>query len=520
MVEDFWGDMERAILDNREHFLGNIVLSAEGGEGTQSIVDGQQRIVTTTILLAALRDHFRKSGDEKAAEAVGRYVGQHDVETFSDLPRVRMNPDDNPYYFAKIVEGKTVTPTKESHELMEGAYKFFVDKLLKVQVDNPSTWKKQLGNYNKFLGKQARVVVVQSPTDADAFTVFETLNDRGADLTISDLLKNLLFSRAKVEIDVVQQYWIEARTIIDELKPRTDMMTFLRHFWSSRHGATRERDLYNEIKRTVNTQAEALSFAKALREDAALYRALLSPSDEKWKSFSQTSKVALQTFDRFNLEQIRPMLLAIHRHFPEKEAEKSIKSVLSWSVRGLVGGVIGGGKAEAYFCDAAIAIRNGSTKSVSELMDNLKDLIPNDAQFREAMERYRTTNNVFARYLLYCIERKLGNQKEPELLPNENVDEVNLEHVLPQKAKQVDWPNFQPETVSIYAYRLGNMTLLQKGPNGKIGNKPWAVKHPVLSQSNFKLNTIFKAASGWDQQAIEARQMHFSGLAPAVWPLL
>ena len=76
---------------------------------------------------------------------------------------------------------------------------------LRLSAKAPSVlgWKKRFGRYTRFLDEQARVVLVQAPTDADAFTIFETLNDRGADLTISDLLKNLLFSRAKTEIDVV-----------------------------------------------------------------------------------------------------------------------------------------------------------------------------------------------------------------------------------------------------------------------------------------------------------------------------
>lgn len=519
MVKDFWLDMKRAIADDREHFLGNIVLSAESGDGTLSIVDGQQRIVTTTLLLAALRDEFREAGDERTSNALARYVGEHNVKTFQESPRVRMNPDDNPFYKSNFVDGLRAESTRESHDLLRGAYDFFKLSLSELRSASPSSWKEEFSKITRFLDEQARIVVVQAPTDADAFAIFETLNDRGADLTISDLLKNLLFSRAKKEIDVVQQLWLEARTIIEELKPKTDMMTFLRHYWSSRHGATRERDLYREIKNTINTSAESLSFAQTLREDAAFYRALLTPTDDHWKGYSPTAKAALQTFDRLSLEQIRPMLLALYRHFTVAEAQKAAKSVLNWAVRGIVAGVIGGGKAESYFCTAAIKIRAGSIKSVTELLTELKELIPNDALFRENLERYRTTNNSFARYLLYGLERKLMNEKEPELVPNQNVDEVNLEHVLPQKGKPSEWPAFTAETIPIMAYRLGNMTLLQKGPNGKIGNKPWSIKRPILSKSKLKLNDVFKARNDWTPAEINDRQVELAKLGPSVWPL-
>ncbi len=519
MVGEFWDDMQRAITDKREHFLGNVVFSEETEDSTRSIIDGQQRIVTTTLLLAAMKDVFLDSGEAKASEAVAAYIRKHDVTTFEDRARVKMNPDDDPYYKAKFVDGTEADPTRESHELLLAAYGFFTLKLKELIAANPSTWKTEFAAITTYLSEQARVVSVVAPTDADAFTVFETLNDRGAELTVSDLLKNLLFSRAKTEIDAVQQHWVEMRAVIEELGYRSDMLTFLRHFWSSRHGATRERDLYKAIKDAVKTKKDAVELARHLRDDASLYRAILSPTDELWKDFGSTAKDALAGFDKLAMEQIRPLLLAVYRHFEKKEQEKVARAFLNWSVRGLVAGVMGGGKAESAFCNAAIKVRDGSVKTVASLLLELEALVPKDAEFEVAMERYRTTTNSFARYLLYGLERKLGKTAQPELVPNMNVEEVNLEHVLPQRAKKVDWPNFAPETVSIFAYRLGNMTLLQKGPNGKIGNKGWVDKKSVLMNSQFKLNEIFKTANEWTSKDIEDRQKEFAKLAPSVWPL-
>jgi uncharacterized protein with ParB-like and HNH nuclease domain len=78
MVGDFWEDMQRAIVDQREHFLGNVVFSEETQDSTRSIIDGQQRIVTTTLLLSAMRSVFADSGEHKAAEAVAAYTSQHE----------------------------------------------------------------------------------------------------------------------------------------------------------------------------------------------------------------------------------------------------------------------------------------------------------------------------------------------------------------------------------------------------------------------------------------------------------
>lgn len=520
MVEEFWTDMQNAVIDKREHFMGNIVLSSETDGNSLSIVDGQQRIVTTTLLLSALRDHFKIENDTEASSAIDNYIKSYDVTTLETTQRVRMNADDNEFYSKRFVYGQSESPSKESHKLMDQAYGIFFKRIQDIKDQNPSSWRSEFKKYTTFLGKQARIVAVRAPTDADAFTIFETLNDRGADLTTSDLLKNLLFSRAtSAEIEVVKQRWIEARAVIDELAPRASFMVFLRHYWSSRNGTTRERDLYKRIKQEVTTKQKALNFSSNLKDDASLYSAILTPNDDYWKNFSPSAKIALQSFDKFNLEQIRPLLLAIYKHFPKQEMEAASKSILNWTVRGLVVGVIGAGKAETYFCNAAVNIRDGKIKDVAGLLSELRDLLPTDAAFSSAVETYRTTTNSFARYMLICIENHLNNQKEPELVPNQNADEINLEHVLPQKAKTADWPNFSPDMVSLYAYRLGNMTLLKKGKNGKIGNKQFSIKQPILAASMYQMNKIFQSATSWSPGDIDSRQKAFAIVAPKVWPL-
>ncbi|HYN80535.1 MAG TPA: HNH endonuclease family protein, partial [Gemmatimonadaceae bacterium] len=136
-----------------------------------------------------------------------------------------------------------------------------------------------------------------------------------------------------------------------------------------------------------------------------------------------------------------------------------------------------------------------------------------------SFERFRTTGNALARYMLSAIERALRNEKEPELVPNKDVDEVNLEHILPQKPKAGEWPFFSPDDASLYAYRIGNMTLLQKGKNNKIGNKPWSDKKPIIASSELNLNKAIAGSADWTKVVIEARQKDLADLALKVWAL-
>lgn len=180
---------------------------------------------------------------------------------------------------------------------------------------------------------------------------------------------------------------------------------------------------------------------------------------------------------------------------------------------------MGKGASEKAFCDAAVKIRSGEIKSKEDLRMALSKLIPGDTSFSASFRNFRTTNNSLARYMLLAIERHLGAKHQPEFIPNSDVDDVNLEHILPQRAKKIDWPKFDEDQISFFATRIANMTLLKKGKNSKIGNRSWSVKQPVINESELVLNQELALVSEWDQAAIESRGEVLAERAAAVWSM-
>ena len=517
---DYWNDMTSAIKEGGDYFLGNIVLTENDDGKSFSIIDGQQRIATTTILNAAIRDLYRSENEEEIAGAIQQQmICRLDTSNYEKVARIQLNEIDNPYYRQLLIERTEPKIRSDSHRLICAAYNFFASKLSEIKGSNPSTWKEEIGKIANFLKSQSKVVAVYAANDADAFTIFETLNDRGADLTIADLLKNYLFSKAGNEIDSVQNHWIETRTILEEYQAETEFVTFLRHYWSSVHGMTRERELYRDIKAKITQKSQSVKLSQELRESAKLYGAAISEKAEFWKSYTDTDRNNIKLLLRLKLEQNRPLLMAIFQHFTKVEIQKTIPALVAWSVRGLVGGVMGKGAAETTFCDAASKIRSGAIKTREQLGTALSGLVPRDSAFESNFAIYRTTNNGFARYLLLAIERHLSGVAQPEFVPNDNVDDINLEHVLPRKATTTDWPNFTADEVGFHSVRLGNLTLLKERKNNQLGNKPYVVKQPVLASSDHKLNAVFKSASFWGKGEIETRQQTLAALAPQVWKL-
>lgn len=522
-VHDFWDDLRQALDGgDPDYFLGTLVLTKDDGDRRTTVIDGQQRLATTSLLLAALRDVWTERDEEdQAIEIEKGYLSVFDRRLKSREPRLVLNDEDDAFFRELIIDDvEEPAPKRDSHERMEWALEFLREELETDAASHGKHAEDRLVAWADFMDDRATVITVTVPTEADAFVIFETLNDRGARLTVGDLLKNYLFMRSKDRLETVKTSWVQALNELDLSAENDDFVVFLRHHWSSMHGAVRERDMYRAIKDEITTPAKATKYAGQLAEAADLYAALRSPSDEYWsaKHFTSSARANVESLNRLDLEQNRPLLLAVMAHFSNKELRRTLQALVSWSVRGIVVGGIGGGRTEKAYCDAAVKVREGKIKTSEELLSELSAIVPKDPEFEEEFTRARQTKAAIARYLQLAMEATEQGEEEPELVPNANEDEVNLEHILPQRAKSSDWPSFDSDAVASMSQRIGNHCLLKKSENAKIGNKPWSTKQPVLAKSSLTLTKSAGKAKDWDQKAIIARQKALAKIAVKTWP--
>jgi hypothetical protein len=521
-IQDFWSDLRSAFAkSDPEYFLGTIVLTAEGLAERHAVIDGQQRLATTAMLLAAVREEYKERGDDRDAIIQASYLADRDLESGDVSPHLTLNSDDDSFFRALIVSGddpSAIATSKKSHDYLKEGYEQLRTYVKATAEDAGSEWPKKLSAWVAYVRDRVRVIVVDVPSEADAFLIFETLNDRGADLTIADLLKNYLFGKAGRRLDEVRDGWMQALGALDLASEASLFTVFLRHYWSSKHGATRERELYKSIKEEVTNETGAVALVKELQKAAALYSAIQSSDHDFWAKMGTATRNNVETLLRLELEQHRPLLLAAMQHFTEAELKKLLRSLVAWSVRGLISGGIGGGTTERAFCEAAMKIRDGSAKTTADLRNELTSIIATDDEFERAFSIARVPKASLARYYLLTLERQASGESEPELIANDDEERVNLEHILPKTARQADWPQFSEDDAKAFVHRLGNLALLSKGPNGRIGNKPWAVKKPVLLKSQLRLTKAAGQETDWTKRVIQDRQVALARDAVKAWP--
>jgi Protein of unknown function DUF262/Protein of unknown function (DUF1524) len=517
LLSDLWESFRRG---ETEYFLGSVVLT--GGDAGPAVVDGQQRLATISMIYAAIRDFLKREKDGRAGPFETQYLFSLNFKTEEIEPKLRLNEMDDGFFRAEVLaEKKGVnkpTATADSHKRIRVGFQ----RVCAAVAKYAETSKNQVGilmEWTEFLEKQAKVIVVSVPDEANAFVIFETLNDRGLDLSIADLLKNYVFGKSENRIDEARAAWLKATSALEGTGGDKRVATFIRHFWASKRGPTREKELYGDLKRSIKTKQSAVDFVVELADNARLYAAILNSDHELWHPLGTDARQHVLTLLNLRLEQYRPLLLACIAKFSPNELKKALRLLVSWNVRLLVVGGIGGGTMERQYAVGGKKVRDGEIKNSTDLAKWAIDFIPGDAQFEGAFASATVSQAFLARYYLQAIERSLGNEKNPELVPNTLEKDVNLEHVLPQNAKLKEWPKFNEESAAGHVKRIGNLTLLQADINNDGGNKPFAQKLAAYKKSKLRLNESVATVAEWSPTAISTRQQKLAAFAVNTWPL-
>lgn len=257
-LEDVLGAIEKG----EEYFIGPMILSSDD-RNEYKVIDGQQRLITTAIIISVIRDIYAKKGFTESASLIyNGYLIEKEVYSSGNL---RLTPSriDKDFFESlikneadidekkKIAKGKIKEKKFESWKniwsFYEDCYKHILDKLNSTP-DNPEIF---LNKIIESLDKDIKVIVIEVKNDSDAYLIFETLNDRGLQLSMADLLKNYLFSKLEDE-RLIDEYELRWSYFLEEIGA-SKLVQFIRYYWIAREDFTREKDLFRKIKAKIDT---------------------------------------------------------------------------------------------------------------------------------------------------------------------------------------------------------------------------------------------------------------------------
>lgn len=527
---ELWADLEelsRATSDRENHYLGAIVLQPTGVRSDSNIIDGQQRLVTLSLLaLAVIRsiDILARQGQdpdnnrERARILREKFVSTKDSASLQHRSRLKLNDNDNSFYQTYLVQG--VEPSrpaalKGSEGRLYKAFAYFsgkVTSLLGAQASGS-----QLASFlEETVAVRLRFIEIVVEDDDTAFTVFETLNARGVALGTADLLKNFVFSIAakggRSDLEQARIWWDQ----ILRLVPMDQVATFLFHKLAGSVPELREKRVFAEVKHIVPLRKTVFEFLREMKEAAEIYAALDDPNSEFWSEFPE-AKRHVRVLELLRVEQSRPVVLAAIPRLaerPEKVA-RLLRNLVIISLRAKVARVNTGDLQRVYHVTAQ-KIERGELKSPLAIARSLSPIMPSDDEFRTSFGQLsldpKGPNKRLVRYLLAELEAAFGGQ-----VIDFDASDATIEHILPENPGE-GWEAFSAEDRLRDVRRLGNLTPLEGALNRGLGTAIYARKRIIYERSRYCMTQQIDVTE-WTPGSIRVRQQKMAEMAALIWKI-
>lgn len=527
-VDDLWDD----VLENAAtgHFLGSLVLADER-ESQPQVIDGQQRITTLMVLLAALRDACRARGMDRDAQRIQTRLlsdafahgddqykfktGAANWQVFRDF--VLREIDDDKRRQPTDTEGLSAHQKDRNKALLGNLVRMSEHIESELDKRNPDQQQIWLSRFSANLMENVEVVVIRVKELADAFLLFETLNDRGLQLSAADLLKSHLlgqFAKAYSSEEQVDEAAAEWDALLEDLGADVDVSRFLRHYLLGYQQAVKKDDVFGHFKALIAKQ-DPQRVLDELRTVARLYGEFEAPSRVE----HPPTREALSDLRTLRAMTCYIALLPARRYLSETDfvAFARLAEILTYRYTSIVG--LGTNDLERRYRDAAQVLIRSEGADLEIARKILIETMPDSATFRSAFMKMRMGTQYFLRYTLSRIEEHLDTGREKVLKPNQ---QVHIEHIMP-KALTDEWrATLGVEGVEVHGEFLnkyGNLTLLYYADNIPASNKSFTEKKEYYRGSDVRLTRELTDIEDWGIEEVQARQARLAELADEVWAI-
>ncbi|NYH85381.1 Protein of unknown function [Actinopolymorpha cephalotaxi] len=523
-VDDLWNDLSENVQAG--HFIGSVVLAAED-DARPLVIDGQQRLTTLMLILGAVRDACHARGMTNDVQQIEKRFIADDLANGDAQFKFRTG-NANWAVFRDFTLRSVGDPLRKT-----GSDVGVLDKdlrarnrallsnrdriiaLLASHLDRlPELGQeKWLRDFWKGLLGKVELVVIAVRDLGDAFLLFETLNDRGLQLSAADLLKSHMLGEiakrsAEEDVDQAASSWDE---MLDDLGAGVDVTRFLRHYLLGYVPKVKKDSVFDQFKELVRDRG-AESVLADLRTAAGAYGEFEAPS----KAGHEPTSAVLKDLATLRAVTCYIALLPARRYLAEKDFVEfaRLAEVLTYRYSSVVGR--GTNEIEPVYHRAAKILHDSQGTHLAEARETLIAAMPDAEQFRVAFQRLEMGRQYLVRYTLQRIEQAL----HPALEKMVDVSTlVHIEHVMPQTLNK-EWSanlgSFADQHQE-YVNRWGNLTLLFAGLNIPASNKVFEQKTRYYGDSQVRITQELCQYGTWGPEQIDARQRWLAEVAESIW---
>lgn len=516
--EDLWNDISS---QEDKHYIGFVVLK-ENDNKTFEVIDGQQRLATISIIvlsalnilkeyIAGSKDIERELEQKRLQLLINDYIGRDDSISLEFYNKLKLNKFNDPF-FKYLCKSKTedgILPYTDkktkSNKLLESAFLYFRRKVLAqiIQINGQN-----IGKFLEKITQKLFFTILYVNSDANAYTLFETLNARGMKLAAVDLLKNFLYSKVSSNqnhLDTMQKNWQEISSNVKE----GDLNKFIRTDWGSRNDLVEDRRLYNVISKCISTDDMAFNYVKDLKESSIYFSLLQKTQDSYWKQsgFNQDVCNYLDGLQQLQIKQIYGILIAYLKKLGNKDFHTLVRWAENISFRFNTISSQDAKEQEKVYNEIAIKISSGELQELNDIKKYLKRIYIKKDEFISKFAKAEIKRTATIKYIL----NKLNQQMNGSSL---NLDDYTVEHILSQN-RNSDWDKFvEPED---FVWRIGNLTLLKKTTNEDLKNKNFIQKREIYKNNENIITSSLYDYADLNADTIENRQAKLAELAEIIW---
>ena len=547
-VDELLHDFADAIDANRLcYFLGTLIL-VESAPGRWRINDGQQRMVTMSLICACLFRMFVDHNDSHRAHMALRLLFDIDENNVDALGHThRLNP--------------RLTPPRDDktrYNLMIRGRRIGANGKLTLAWRQIDTFVAGMGlekstRFFDFLMQKVEVACLHIPESVDPNSVYETINSRGKRLEDLDLIRNHLYSYFNADDDAPRRDFVHENleSIRTHLRDDSRFTGYARCFFQCRYGLLRKNNFYRETKHRIRSGVDHTERGSdyvydlvndfAVRENVELFRIIAAPSrgyyfvDEFVRvSGHSTSTRNLATFLRelHTYTVTQPLLFALlSRYIAEPDGGRRrrlakwvharVKHVTSFVLRtAFVAPKFEPSHFEGEFSDLAAQVASAADVYTVDIDRCLKECdstygIIGDDKFKTRMSEIELRDSKKIKRFLFGVNG--GIQPDADLMSETR---CTIEHILPKATRYWStWPGFEHLNPEDWIHRLGNLTLLGRHDNkpGEAENRSFSAKRTAYGRSAIQLTREVGARPDWTPKEIGQRQRRLVGQAARVW---
>lgn len=518
-ISEFWDDIVR----NRptDYFIGSMVVYRIG-DRRFGVVDGQQRLTTITILLCVLRDCLDSQGHRSLAEGLQQLIERKNID--NEMEFVLQTQSSYPYlqdYIQKYGEPELDVEIHREESNLAATHQQFmglVSALVDSITSDPRNKKEDIPDLVKAALVQIRdtllglkVIFVRLDNEDDAYVIFETLNTRGKDLDLADLVKNhftRLIKQKTKGLDQAKDKWDKLRETIEGSKVDITTDTFIHHYWLSRYEYITAKALFKSFKKRIN-KVNANSELASMLSDAGHYRSIHDVGFGGWTKQESRIDGALRALMLFRVRQQVPCVLSLVRSYRNKTIKKkALESALTaiekfhFQFTAITSQRSSGGISGMY---ASLARRIYSaednqevTNIIKELRQKLTERMPSESEFVALFPELLYTNTLskqraLVKYVLVEVA------KHDQLALSEDWNDLTIEHIIPQS--KIDNGGCPEEIVG----QMGNLLLVSSKLNEKLKEKSFKEKRKILHEAKYPLPDGIAQAGEWTPDLVKGR---------------